>query len=84
MPPTALTSFDYSGHAKIRAQQRGISQEQFEKTVKEPTHKKIQNYKGEHGGITYQFKRSFEGRTLVIIAEVTKGAHCIFITGYWN
>lgn len=34
---------------------------------------KIQQYRGNHGGMVYRFSKSIEEGTLVVIAEVKKG-----------
>jgi len=39
--------------------------------------------RGNHGGMLWLFFRVFEGRTLVVVAEI-KLNECWIITGYWN
>ena len=39
--------------------------------------------RGNHGGMLWLFFRVFEGRTLVVVAEI-KLHECWIITGYWN
>ena len=56
--------------------------EQAETCVRSPDKKRRQG-KGEEGGFIEVFQKTFEARTLFIVAEV-KGDACSLITGYWQ
>lgn len=34
--------------------------------------KKVQQYKGNHGGFVYRFEKTVDGKTLIVVAEVKK------------
>jgi hypothetical protein len=76
--------FHDTSHAETRARQRGFTLEQAMLTIDAPDSiLKTPPRRGNHGGMLWLFSRRFEGRTLVIVAEI-KLNECWIITGYWN
>jgi hypothetical protein len=78
----AITSFDFSTHAKRRIAERRLSPEQMKDVVKYPDHKQSQ-YRGEHGGVVYRFAKTLGGRRLTVVAE-TKKEQCWILTGFYE
>ena len=70
-------------HLEKRARERGFTVEQATLAVNESQSiLKTPPRKGNHGFI-WLFFRKFEGRILIVVAEVKKN-ECWIITGYWN
>ena len=89
MPPRTLEpsipSFDgieLSGHVPLLGNQRNYTGDQVQSCI-ESCELVIQTEgSGRSGGLIWKFSKSFEGRTLQIVAEVHKKT-CYAITGYW-
>lgn len=43
---------------------------------------KTQQYRGNHGGFVYKFKKTVDGKTLAVVAEVKKG-ECWLMSGFY-
>jgi hypothetical protein len=80
MPP--FDSIELSGHISIRGKQRGYTMEQARFCIQDPDHIEKTQGRGINGGIIWYFRKSFEGGTLQIVAEVHEN-RCYGITGYW-
>lgn len=75
--------FHDTSHVERRASERGFTVEQAMLTINEPgSIVKTPPRRGNHGGMLWLFFREFEGRTLVVVAEI-KLDECWIITGYW-
>jgi hypothetical protein len=76
--------FHDTSHVEMRARERGFAIEQAMLTINNPDSiLKTPPRRGNHGGMLWLFFRAFEGRTLVVVAEI-KLNECWIITGYWN
>ena len=76
--------FHDTAHIDKRARERGFTVGQAMLTVSEPASiLKTSLRKGDHGGFIWLFSRAFEGKVLVVVAEI-KGNECWIITGYWE
>jgi hypothetical protein len=80
MPP--FDSIELSGHVPIRGEQRGYTVEQARTCIQNPDHIERTQGRGLSGGLIRYFRKSFEGRTLQIVAEVHEN-RCYGIAGYW-
>jgi len=80
MPP--FDSIELSGHVPIRGEQRGYTVEQARTCIQNPDHIEKTQGRGLSGGLIWYFRKSFEGRTLQIVAEVHEN-RCYGIAGYW-
>lgn len=76
------TKFIFTDHGCERAQQRGISHEQFKDCILHPTGKRLQR-KGENGGNVYHLTKTHGEYTLHVIAEIRKET-CWIVTGFWE
>ena len=75
--------FHDTAHVEKRARERGFTLEEATLTINEPASiLKTPPRRGNHGSMLWLFFRAFEGRTLVIVAEV-KANECSIVTGYW-
>jgi hypothetical protein len=68
-----ITTFHDSTHAKQRSRERNISLEAMKDVVKYHQ-SKTQQYRGDHGGFVYKFKKTADGKTLAVVAEVKKAS----------
>jgi hypothetical protein len=76
--------FHDTSHIEKRARERGFTIDQAKLTIEGPSSiLKTPPRRGNHGGMLWLFVRRFEGRTLVVIAEI-KLNECWIVTGYWN
>jgi hypothetical protein len=76
--------FHDTAHIEKRARERGFSVQEAMLTINEPaSNYKTPPRKGNHGGFIWLFSRAFDGRILVVVAEV-KANECWIITGYWE
>lgn len=76
--------FHDTSHVETRARERGFVVEQAMLAINDPgSILKTPPRRGNHGGMLWWFFRVFEGRTLVVVAEI-KLNECWIITGYWN
>jgi hypothetical protein len=50
--------------------------------IQNPDHIEKTEGRGQRGGFIWYFRKSFDGRTLQIVAEVHEN-RCYGITGYW-
>lgn len=77
-----LTQFHFTGHAKQRAEQRGITEKEFLDAVLHHE-KKTRQKRGVHGGFVHLFEKQVGNRRLFVAAELYKD-NCYFLTGYWQ
>ena len=76
-----VRTFHDSTHARQRSRERNISLEAMKEVVK--YHEtKTQQYRGEHGGFVYKFKKAFDGKTLAVVAEIKK-SECWLVSGFY-
>jgi hypothetical protein len=80
MPP--FDSIELSRHVLLRGEQRGYTEEQARTCIENPDHIEKTQGRGLMGGFIWYFRKSFEGRTLQIVADVHKNT-CYAITAYW-
>src|SRR5271165_4650439 len=81
MPP--FDSIKLSDHLLIRGRQRGYTAEQARACIERYDRNDCEGGRGKRGGFIWYFRKSFEGRTLQIVAEVHEN-RCYGITGYWR
>lgn len=74
--------FHFTSHAKRRSRERDITEALFIEVVTNHE-RKIQQYRGTHGGFVYLFTKKSDERELHIAAEVRKD-DCFFVTGFWT
>ena len=73
-----------TSHVEKRARERGFTVEQAMLTINDPgSILKTPPRRGNHGGMLWLFFRSFQGKLLVVVAEI-KLNDCWIITGYWD
>ncbi|MBI2927679.1 MAG: hypothetical protein HYY24_18440 [Verrucomicrobia bacterium] len=75
--------FHNTQHLLIRQTEREFSLENVKMTVNYPQHRIKIGTTGQHGGIRWKFKKTVEGRTLVIVAEIKKN-DCWLATAYYE
>lgn len=76
--------FHDTSHVEARARQRGFTLEQAKLAVDDPSHiLKTPPRRGNHGGMLWLFFRGFDGKTLIVVAEI-KLNECWIVTGYWD
>ena len=76
--------FHDTSHVERRARERGFTVDQAMLAINDPgSILKTPPRRGNHGGMLWLFFRQFEGRTLVVVAEI-KLNECWIITGYWS
>jgi hypothetical protein len=80
MPP--FDSIELSGHILVQGKKRGYTEQQVRDCLESPEHIDKSQDKGRAGGFIRKFRKSFNGRTLQIVAEVYQNT-CYAITGYW-
>jgi hypothetical protein len=66
-----IETFHDSAHAGVRRKERGATEQEM-KDVINYHEKKVQQYKGNHGGFVYRFEKTVDGKTLIVVAEVKK------------
>ena len=76
-----IKTFHDSTHARQRSRERRISLDAMKEVVKYHE-SKTQQYRGDHGGFVHKFKKTVDGRTLAVVAEVKKG-ECWLISGFY-
>jgi len=78
----APRTFHLTRHLKLRVDQRELSVDSLKDVIKCPDWRHQQR-RGEHGGFVYRFEKTvFEGKTLVVVAEVKK-SECWIISGFF-
>jgi hypothetical protein len=75
-----ITQFHDTTHARARSRERDLPLELM-KTIVNHHDSKMQQYRGDHGGFVFKFKRKIDGRMLAVIAEV-KHNECWLISGF--
>lgn len=74
--------FHNTHHVLIRQTEREFSLESVKATVNSPQ-SKAEIGTGPHGGKRYKFKKTVDGKTLVVVAEV-KRTECWLATAYYE
>lgn len=59
-----------SKHFKQRLQERGITWEECEETIKTPN-RKTQFGKGENGGVRHKYEKDFADKTVIVVVGET-------------
>jgi hypothetical protein len=75
-------AIELSEQVLIRGRQRGYTAEQARACIESPDRIDKTQGRDQRGGFIWYFRKSFEGRTLQIVAEVHEN-RCYAITGYW-
>ena len=76
-----IKTFHDSTHARQRRRERSIPLEAMKDVVKYHQ-SKTQQYRGDHGGFVYKFKKTAGGKTLAVVAEVKNG-ECWLMSGFY-
>ena len=76
-----IKTFHDSTHARQRSRERNISLETTKDVVKYHQ-SKTQQYRGNHGGFVYKFKKTVEGKILAVVAEIKKD-ECWLMSGFY-
>jgi hypothetical protein len=72
-----------TAHVEKRAKERGFTLQQAIETINAPAGiLKTPPRRGNHDGMIWLFSRGFDGKVLIIVAEI-KNHECWIITGYW-
>jgi hypothetical protein len=74
--------FHTTKHGSFRVMERELSFEHAKNVVKYGTEKTVMR-PGVHGGAIYRFKKTDDGLTLVVVAEV-KNNECWIMTAYYE
>jgi hypothetical protein len=64
--------FHDSDHARIRRNEREIPSMQVMKDVVNYPDRRMQQYRGKHGGFVYKFSKLMGNRNIVVVAEIKK------------
>ena len=73
--------FHQTKHQALRVSERDLSFENMKNVVCYPDESSFLR-KGLHGGRISKFRKTVEGRTLVVVAEI-KGKECWLLTGFF-
>jgi hypothetical protein len=74
--------FHTTSHAIQRVQERGLALDSMKQAVIYHD-SRTQQYRGDHGGYVYKFKKTVDGNTLAVIAEV-KENECWLMSGFYE
>jgi hypothetical protein len=75
-----IKTFHDTAHANERSEQRSIPLIEMIEIINHHD-SKTQQYKGDHGGFVYKFKKTKNGKLVSVIAEV-KGDECWIISAF--
>ena len=75
-----VVKFFDTAHAQLRSDERILDLDAMKKAVNHHDNR-TQQYRGDHGGFVYKFKKTSGQRTLVVVAEV-KNECCWLISGW--
>jgi hypothetical protein len=76
-----IRKFNDITHAGIRSRERGISFEDMKNSIQYHDNRK-QQYRGNHGGMVFKFKKTVGDKTMAVVAEV-KHDECWILTGFF-
>ena len=79
---TRVTKFYSTAHAKERIGQRDLRLDEMKQVVNYHD-TKTQQYRGDHGGFVYKFKKTSGSKTLTVVAEI-KADQCWLISGWFQ
>lgn len=75
-----IKTFHDTAHANERSEQRSIPLIEMIEIINGHD-SKMQQYRGDHGGFVYKFKKTKKGKLTSVIAEV-KGDECWIISAF--
>jgi uncharacterized protein DUF4258 len=77
-----ISNFEFSSHAELRMQERGVDRNDVMNTILRPT-KKSQQYRGTHGGIVCRMEKVINGKNLAVVAELYK-ENCYVVSAFYE
>lgn len=73
--------FHTTKHEALRVSERDLSTENMKNVVRYPDSEQLLR-RGNHGGMVKKFRKTVDGKTLVVVAEI-KGKDCWLLTGFF-
>jgi hypothetical protein len=73
--------FHHTKHQTLRISERELSSENLKNVVRYPDLEQFLR-RGVHGGTVRKFRKTVDGKTLVVVAEI-RGKDCWLLTGFF-